>query len=1177
MRAALILALTAAAITPAFAQDDDRDFLTAFLEDNLSDAGREVTITGFSGALSSQATIQQLTIADDSGIWLTINGVTLDWSRSALLAGEVTVSQLSADEILLDRLPTLPESDLPAPEATGFSLPDLPVSIAIDRLSAGRIVLDPAILGQPVEGSLSAALSLAAGEGTATLDLLRTGQGPKGEIILDASYSNATRQLLLDLSATEDAGGLVVSLLGVPGAPAAAFQLTGSGPVEDHSARIRLATDGQDRLAGTVTLQQDDQGAYRLLADVAGNLAPILVPDYVDFFGDRVALALDARRSATGRILLDRVDLSARTLRLTGRAVLASDGLPEIIDLAGTLADPDGAPVLLPFGDSPTRLDRAAFSLAADTRDGSGWRADVTVTGLNRADLTADRFTLSGSGRIGRTPAGNTFGGTLTLAGTGLLPADPSLAAALGTDLQAGLRFHLLQGSGTFRLSDVTLQGQDYQASAAARIEGLDSGLLTTGTLTVRTTDLSRFSALAGRPLAGAGTVRLDGSAGLLSGTLDAEAQVQATGLQLGIAQLDRLLSGPAALRLSVLRDETGTTLRRLDLTAASLALAASGRLATTGTTLDGEVRIADLSDLGPPFAGSVDLTAAFSGTVADGQLALLGTGRGLRLGSAEADRLLAGTSAIEATLRLQDGAVQISQARIANPQLTLTVQGLVDGLRRVLDIDARLADLGILIPDLTGALVLDGTATQGPTGYVLDISGRGPGQIEGQVTGSLSSDLGTADLALAGTGRAALANLFISPRVLDGTARYDLALRGPLRLTSLSGRITLANGRLADPGTGLSLEGIEALAQIQAGRAQLSSTMRLSTGGLIRLDGPVSLSPPFDAQLAVSLDRLRLVDPELYEAVLSGRIGVNGALAGGASITGDLTLTQAELRVPSSGFSGAAALLDITHVNEPTPVRDTRAKAGLLGTHGAEARGGEGTARPFPLDLTVSAPAQIFVRGRGIDAELGGALRLGGTTAAILPAGAFNLIRGRLDILGKRLVLSTADLQLEGSFVPILLVAAQTESDGIVSSVFVEGPADNPEVRFASIPELPQEEVLSRLLFGRDLGSLSALQAAQLANAIAVLAGRGGEGLVNRLRKSFGLDDLDLTTSEDGGTALTAGKYLSENLYTQIEIEQGGKSRVSLNLDLREGVTVRGRVGDDGETGIGIFVERDY
>ena len=51
-RLALIAALVPVAVV---AQEDDRSYLTAFLEDNLSSAGRQVIITGFRGALSSQA------------------------------------------------------------------------------------------------------------------------------------------------------------------------------------------------------------------------------------------------------------------------------------------------------------------------------------------------------------------------------------------------------------------------------------------------------------------------------------------------------------------------------------------------------------------------------------------------------------------------------------------------------------------------------------------------------------------------------------------------------------------------------------------------------------------------------------------------------------------------------------------------------------------------------------------------------------------------------------------------------------------------------------------------------------------------------------------------------------------------------------------------------------------
>ncbi len=553
----------------------------------------------------------------------------------------------------------------------------------------------------------------------------------------------------------------------------------------------------------------------------------------------------------------------------------------------------------------------------------------------------------------------------------------------------------------------------------------------------------------------------------------------------------------------------------------------------------------------------------------------LTGSARSLRLGSPQADKLLAGDSRLELDLGVKDGALQVRSARLANPQLSATARGEITGDRRRIDLEARLANLGLFVPDLPGPLSFQGTATQDGSGYQVDLAGTGPGQIRATVAGRVANGFGSADLSIRGSGAAGLANLFIAPRSASGDIGYDLRLQGPLTLGSLSGRVTLSNGRIADPGLGLSLQGVEAIGTLQNGSLQLQATSALSSGGRLRVDGPIQLTGPRNADLTLTLEALRLYDPELFDTRVSGNLSLRGPINGGALLSGALQLSQTEVRVPSSGFSSAAALLDIGHVREPGAVRDTRRNAGLLGD--GSGYGNRSQVRPVALDITISAPAQVFVRGRGIDAELGGELRLLGTTADVRPSGAFRLIRGRLDILGRRLVLSRADLTLEGSLVPQISVSASTESDGILSMVTVEGPADNPVVTFTSSPDLPQEEVLAQLLFGRGLDKISPLQAAQLANAVAVLAGRSGEGLVGNLRRNFGLDDLDLTTSEDGSAALKAGKYISENIYTEVEIDQDGKSQINLNLDLREGVTVKGRVGADGDTGIGVYLERDY
>jgi translocation and assembly module TamB len=821
MRRALIL-IAALGSAPAFAQTEaaDRDYLTAFLEDSLSGAGRQVTIAGFSGALSSQAKIERLTIADADGIWLTITGVTLDWSRSSLLSGALEVSELSAESIVMDRVPAAGETSLPSPEAGGFSLPDLPVTISIDRIAATEITLGKAVLGQDVSGSLEATLQLADGAGRATLDLLRKGEGPEGQIILDAAYENATGQLAVDLNASEGAGGIVSEILDLPGAPSATLTLQGAGPISDFAADVRLATGGEDRLAGTITLTGGAGADYRLQADVAGNLAPLLAPDMVDFFGTDVGLVLDATRSAIGTVTLDQFALKARSLTLTGQGRIAADGLPEAIAVTGTLASPDGAPLLLPFTNSDTRIDRGTFSLSLANAGDAGWKGAISVLGLQRDDLAADRVELSGSGRIGRTAAGNSLGGTLTLSAEGLAPRDAGLAAALGPSLTGGLRLAFLEGSGAVSLSDLRLKGEGFAATGNLRIGGLESGLLTTGKVMVVADDLSRFSLLAGRTLAGRGTVQLDGSVGGLSGFLDGVAKVDGQGLRVGIKPVDDLLAGDSKVLLSVLRNETGTTLRALDVTAGPLTATATGTITSAGASLSGDVTLSDLAALGPGYGGSAKLKAQFAGSADEGMITLSGTAASLQIGNPQANRLLTGASTLSADMTLVDGVLRVTAARLANPQLVVTATGEVTNTLRTVVLDARLVNLGLLIPDLQGPLTVTGDATEGGNGYALDLAVRGPGQIDGRVTGRVAQGFGSADLAINGTGQAGLANIFLTPRSIDGPVRYDLRLAGPLRLSSLSGRVTLANGRLSDPNLGFALEGIEALADLQGPQA---------------------------------------------------------------------------------------------------------------------------------------------------------------------------------------------------------------------------------------------------------------------------------------------------------------------------------------------------------------------
>ncbi len=163
----------------AFAQSDDPGILTRFLQDNLSDAGRQVTITGFQGALSSRATVREMTIADSQGVWLTLRGVTLDWNRAAVLRRQFSVNELSADEVIMVR-PPVSEPSCPRPRPRAFLCRNCRFRSISARSRPSRVELGPEVLGQAVEASLSASMRLANGEGEAALSLLRLGRRTRG-------------------------------------------------------------------------------------------------------------------------------------------------------------------------------------------------------------------------------------------------------------------------------------------------------------------------------------------------------------------------------------------------------------------------------------------------------------------------------------------------------------------------------------------------------------------------------------------------------------------------------------------------------------------------------------------------------------------------------------------------------------------------------------------------------------------------------------------------------------------------------------------------------------------------------------------------------------------------------------------------------------------------------------
>ena len=140
------------------------------------------------------------------------------------------------------------------------------------------------------------------------------------------------------------------------------------------------------------------------------------------------------------------------------------------------------------------------------------------------------------------------------------------------------------------------------------------------------------------------------------------------------------------------------------------------------------------------------------------------------------------------------------------------------------------------------------------------------------------------------------------------------------------------------------------------------------------------------------------------------GRISLSGALIRTPAVSGTIEVRELDVNIPDR-LPGGAKALNVRHVNLPP---GSPKPASL---RQPPQRPGRGAPSPFvaTLDLTINAPNRVFVRGMGLDAELAGTFQVRGTSAAPQTVGGFELLRGRLEIIGRRLDFTRGRLTFNG------------------------------------------------------------------------------------------------------------------------------------------------------------------
>ncbi len=439
----------------------------------------------------------------------------------------------------------------------------------------------------------------------------------------------------------------------------------------------------------------------------------------------------------------------------------------------------------------------------------------------------------------------------------------------------------------------------------------------------------------------------------------------------------------------------------------------------------------------------------------------------------------------------------------------------------------------------LLSAPLAGGIRYNGPAATLFSFSGISDQRLSGPIGVAADFSGRVQNPQLSGIVRA---NKLVYENLIYGTRLSDMALQGRFE------------------GDQLTIERLEAVAG----------------EGTVSAQGAISLSSArgYPMDLAIALDNARLARSEMIETRADGRLRLTKVAGEDALLAGNLVLPETRYEIIRQG---AAEIPELTGVRFKPP----KGPARITGDEPAEPT--EGLLAQVRLAIDLTARDELYVSGMGLESEWGANLQLRGTNADPQLVGQVELIRGTLGFAGRSFELVEGLIDFNGGpeINPRLDLSATETIEEVLVRVNITGRAFDPQIAFTSTPGLPQDEIVSRILFGSSIGNLSAIQAVQLASSLNSLSGSGG-GLnpLGKLRSATGIDRLRILGSDEAsgrGTALAAGQYITDDIYVEFITDAKGFTATQLEIALTPALSILTQAGGSGQTNLNLRYRKNY
>ena len=478
-------------------------------------------------------------------------------------------------------------------------------------------------------------------------------------------------------------------------------------------------------------------------------------------------------------------------------------------------------------------------------------------------------------------------------------------------------------------------------------------------------------------------------------------------------------------------------------------------------------------------------------------------------------------------------------------------------GFRTPLQLQHITVDSSYLKKHLKFAIAANSRSNQSILNAQLNMPDLDPGNFNGntqKVTGKLQLNIG--DLKT-------LRGLMRAIDKLTGSIKADYTLSGTVSKPQLTGSLAINNLTGAINSLHLPINRFDLELNTNQDKSNLNATLTSNKKNLTIKGNSTLNGTNLTAQLQIAADQFLFINTRRYEVVASPNLKIN-INNQNIHTSGSVLINQANIKIEDTRSTATLPTDDIVYTNQDGNQR-----------------------QPWLLSSNVSLQLgnQVRLSAYGLVGNVTGQVQIIQTPQkATVGNGTIHLNNGKYTIFGQSLTINTGTLSFTHSPLsnPNLNLEASrsignlgqgqvlSQDNNFVVGVKLTGTLSNPKTTLYSAPTtLPQQDILSYLLFGQPSGSKSNSVNAALQALSALNLGSSKGGVVQDTKAKLGVSELGVETNTtvdamgnatNQQTSFVVGKYLGPNLYVRYSnaIEGGNINSIQLQYFLSRRWSIR-------------------